>query len=154
MDLLRSAYGDSYRSASYPDTPIYNALVAERGNPLMAPIWGYLAYEVGIGQPRALGPITSTRSAVNGGPPSPQQVPARYPSHQAADSLGYSVPQRPYQQRAQGSSAGQRAIAPMPRPRHGFAATAGAPCCPDRHGGTDSDLQRFGIGRALGGQCA
>ena len=38
MTSPRSTYGGGYYSASFPDTPIYDSLVAERGTPQIAPI--------------------------------------------------------------------------------------------------------------------
>ncbi|MFF8788102.1 DUF6643 family protein [Streptomyces sp. NPDC015125] len=38
MTSPRSTYGGYYASPSFPDTPIYDSLVAERGTPQIAPI--------------------------------------------------------------------------------------------------------------------
>ncbi len=46
MTSPRSAYGGGYYSApSFPDTPIYDSLVAERGTPQIAPIRVPAAYD-------------------------------------------------------------------------------------------------------------
>ncbi|MFD3545364.1 DUF6643 family protein [Streptomyces sp. NPDC058655] len=46
MTSPRSTYGGGYYSApSFPDTPIYDSLVAERGTPQIAPIRVPAAYE-------------------------------------------------------------------------------------------------------------
>ncbi|WP_331491914.1 DUF6643 family protein, partial [Streptomyces tricolor] len=44
MTSPRSTYGGGYYSASFPDTPIYDSLVAERGTPQIAPIRVPAAY--------------------------------------------------------------------------------------------------------------
>lgn len=47
-DLPRSTYGSGYYAApSFPDTPIYDSLVAERGTPQIAPIRVPAAYDTG-----------------------------------------------------------------------------------------------------------
>ena len=48
MTSPRSTYGGGYYSApSFPDTPIYDSLVAERGTPQIAPIRVPAAYDTG-----------------------------------------------------------------------------------------------------------
>ncbi len=46
MTSPRSTYGGGYYSASFPDTPIYDSLVAERGTPQIAPIRVPAAYDM------------------------------------------------------------------------------------------------------------
>ncbi|MFW3464906.1 DUF6643 family protein [Streptomyces microflavus] len=45
MTSPRSAFGGGYYAASFPDTPIYDSLVAERGTPQIAPIRVPAAYD-------------------------------------------------------------------------------------------------------------
>lgn len=48
MTSPRSTYGGGYYAApSFPDTPIYDSLVAERGTPQIAPIRVPAAYDTG-----------------------------------------------------------------------------------------------------------
>ncbi|WP_368857981.1 DUF6643 family protein, partial [Streptomyces venezuelae] len=48
MTSPRSTYGGGYHTApSFPDTPIYDSLVAERGTPQIAPIRVPAAYDTG-----------------------------------------------------------------------------------------------------------
>ena len=47
MTSPRATYGGGYYSASFPDTPIYDSLVAERGTPQIAPIRVPAAYDTG-----------------------------------------------------------------------------------------------------------
>ncbi|NNG89971.1 hypothetical protein HLB32_35170, partial [Streptomyces cacaoi] len=50
MTSPRSSYGGGYYAApSYPETPIYDMLVAERGTPQIAPIRVPSAYDTGGG---------------------------------------------------------------------------------------------------------
>ncbi|TDC59656.1 DUF6643 family protein, partial [Streptomyces hainanensis] len=50
-------YGGGYSSPSFPDTPIYDRLVAERGTPQIAPIRVPAAYEP-MGYPAAGQPLS------------------------------------------------------------------------------------------------
>ncbi|WP_369267789.1 DUF6643 family protein, partial [Streptomyces harbinensis] len=56
-------YGGGYSSPSFPDTPIYDRLVAERGTPQIAPIRVSLPYDQLHGFP-------------SGGPAAPSPQPA------------------------------------------------------------------------------
>ncbi|WP_368406457.1 DUF6643 family protein, partial [Streptomyces sp. CC77] len=48
MTSPRASYGGAYYNApSFPDTPIYDSLVAERGTPQIAPIRVPSAYDTG-----------------------------------------------------------------------------------------------------------
>jgi hypothetical protein len=52
MTSPRSTYGGGYYAASsFPDTPIYDMLVAERGTPQIAPIRVPAAYDTGSNLP-------------------------------------------------------------------------------------------------------
>ncbi|MFD3719223.1 DUF6643 family protein [Streptomyces sp. NPDC058674] len=99
MTSPRSTYGGGYYSApSFPDTPIYDSLVAERGTPQIAPIRVPAAYE---------SPSTgySNGGYANGGysgggylPALASAMPAlppAAPQQQTAPAYGY-----PYQQQA------------------------------------------------------
>ncbi|QKW05177.1 hypothetical protein HUT18_01185 [Streptomyces sp. NA04227] len=121
MTSPRSTYGGGYYSApSFPDTPIYDSLVAERGTPQIAPIRVPAAYETGShlpALPAALPALPAAPSAPQpqyGYPPAQhsglQQAPAPYIPQQVP-ARGYQgqqhAPQRPVQQ-----AAPQRPMAP------------------------------------------
>ncbi|MFG2136496.1 DUF6643 family protein [Streptomyces sp. NPDC048650] len=136
MTSPRSTYGGYYASPSFPDTPIYDSLVAERGTPQIAPIRvNPSPYDTGSSYLPAL---PSALPALPAAPshPSPaqgypgaaaqpvaplQQAPAPYIPQQAG-VRGYpsqhqqQQPQRP----APGNSTGYEAMRPAapvaPRP--------------------------------------
>lgn len=134
MTSPRSTYGGGYYSASsFPDTPIYDSLVAERGTPQIAPIRVPSAYDMpGSNLPAlpsalpALPAAPSQPSPAYGYPqaapvPSPlQQAPAAYIPQQAGGPRGYpGAQQPPQQQRPMGAPAGYEAMRPAataPRP--------------------------------------
>ncbi|MCF3120379.1 MULTISPECIES: DUF6643 family protein [Streptomyces] len=110
MTSPRSTYGGGYYSApSFPDTPIYDSLVAERGTPQIAPIRVPSVYDTGSHShlpalPSALPALPAAPSQP--GPaygyqaqqPAPlQQAPAPYIPQQTAGPRGYpgAQPQRP-----------------------------------------------------------
>ncbi|HEY8986887.1 MAG TPA: DUF6643 family protein [Streptomyces sp.] len=117
MTSPRSTYGGGYySSASFPDTPIYDSLVAERGTPQIAPIRVPAAYDVPSmqGMPGMPGgnlpALPSALPALPAGPsqaaygypqaqqPSPlQQAPAAYVPPQAGMARGYPAQQAPMQ---------------------------------------------------------
>src|SRR3954468_1149943 len=72
-----STYGGGYYSASFPDTPIYDSLVAERGTPQIAPIRVPAAYDTGGYLPARPSALPALPAA-----PSPQ-----------APAYGYGYPQ-------------------------------------------------------------
>ncbi|MEU2560918.1 DUF6643 family protein [Streptomyces longispororuber] len=136
MTSPRSTYGGGYYSApSFPDTPIYDSLVAERGTPQIAPIRvNPSPYDSGSNLPAlpsALPALPSAPSAPTGpamsAPPNPgygyppaaqpaplQQAPAPYIPQQAGPPRGYPGPQ---QQRPMGNTTGYEAMRPAaPRP--------------------------------------
>ncbi|MBB4893716.1 hypothetical protein FHS39_002747 [Streptomyces olivoverticillatus] len=141
MTSPRSAYGGYYASSSFPDTPIYDSLVAERGTPQIAPIRVSSPYDFGNSNLPALpalpsGPSSQQASPAqhNGypgqaapygqqsGPAQPggglQQAAAPYIPQQASAQRGYAGPQQ-YQQRpgAPAGPAGYEAMRPVaPRP--------------------------------------
>ena len=108
MTSHRSTYGGGYYSASFPDPPIYDSLVAERGTPQIAPIRVPAAYDSPASHLPAL---PSALPALPAGPSQPsygypqapqpaplQQAPAAYIPQQAAPR-GYPGPQAPQQPR-------------------------------------------------------
>ncbi|QMU12924.1 hypothetical protein H3L99_04475 [Streptomyces pristinaespiralis] len=106
-DLPRATYGGGYYSApAFPDTPIYDSLVAERGTPQIAPIRVPAAYDTGNSYlpalPAALPalPAAPSHPAPSYGYPQPmqqpvplQQAPAPYIPQQAGPPRGYPGPQ-------------------------------------------------------------
>ncbi|QES51546.1 hypothetical protein DEJ50_30560 [Streptomyces venezuelae] len=110
MTSPRSTYGGGYYSApSFPDTPIYDSLVAERGTPQIAPIRVPAAYDsVGSGYPAGAG---STGGSSGYLPALPAALPALpsapVPAQQSAPAYGY-----PYQQQSQQPMPLQQAAAP------------------------------------------
>jgi Family of unknown function (DUF6643) len=71
----RGTYGGGYYSSPFfPDTPIYDSLVAERGTPQIAPIRVPSAYDTGSNLPAlpaarpALPPVPSFQTPVQGAP--------------------------------------------------------------------------------------
>ncbi|MGW0375422.1 DUF6643 family protein, partial [Streptomyces coeruleorubidus] len=76
MTSPRSTYGGGYYSASFPDTPIYDKLVAERGTPQIAPIRVPAQYDTPGGNLPAL------PSALPALPAAPSQPAYGYPQAQ------------------------------------------------------------------------
>ncbi|MCX4572757.1 hypothetical protein OHB41_06110 [Streptomyces sp. NBC_01571] len=131
MTSPRSTYGGGYYSApSFPDTPIYDSLVAERGTPQIAPIRVPAAYDTSSSYLPAL---PSALPALPAGPshqvpsyggypqaqqPSPlQQAPAPYIPQQAGAPRGYPGPQQQQPQRPMATGTGYEAMRPAsPRP--------------------------------------
>ncbi|MFD7083866.1 DUF6643 family protein [Streptomyces sp. NPDC002181] len=99
MTSPRSTYGGGYYSApSFPDTPIYDSLVAERGTPQIAPIRVPAAYDSPSSGYSSGGYLPALASSL---PALPAALPPAMPQQQQAPAYGY-----PYQQQA--------APAPMP----------------------------------------
>jgi hypothetical protein len=132
MTSPRSTYGGGYYSASFPDTPIYDSLVAERGTPQIAPIRVPAAYDMPGSHlpalPSALPALPAAPSQPAYGypqaqqPPPLQQAPAAYIPQQAAAPRGYPG-QQPQQPRPAGPGTGMgtgyeamRPAAPRPAP--------------------------------------
>ncbi|MFI5673567.1 DUF6643 family protein [Streptomyces cellulosae] len=132
MTSPRSTYGGGYYSASFPDTPIYDRLVEERGTPQIAPIRVPAAYDM---QGSHLPALPSALPALPSGPSQPsygypqyqqpaplQQAPAAYIPQQAAAPRGYPSQQQPQQQPrpaapGMGMTTGYEAMRPAaPRP--------------------------------------
>ncbi|MEU2282730.1 DUF6643 family protein [Streptomyces sp. NPDC013178] len=127
MTSPRSTYGGGYYSASFPDTPIYDSLVAERGTPQIAPIRVPAAYDTGSSLPAlpsALPALPAAPSQPSYGYPQAQQpaplqqAPAAYIPPQATAPRGYPGPQAQQQpQRPAATGMGYEAMRPAaPRP--------------------------------------
>ncbi|MET7569130.1 DUF6643 family protein [Streptomyces sp. NPDC005492] len=125
MTSPRSTYGGGYYSASFPDTPIYDSLVAERGTPQIAPIRVPAAYDMPGSNlpalPSALpalpaGPSQASYGYPQAQQPSPlQQAPAAYIPQQTPPR-GYPMQQQ-QQPRPMAAPAGYEAMRPAaPRP--------------------------------------
>ncbi|MFF8943476.1 DUF6643 family protein [Streptomyces sp. NPDC014864] len=126
MTSPRSTYGGGYYSASFPDTPIYDSLVAERGTPQIAPIRVPAQYDAGSHLPA----LPSALPALPAGPSQPsygypqmpqpaplQQAPAAYIPQQATAPRGYPGPQQPQPMRPMAANTGYEAMRPAaPRP--------------------------------------
>ncbi|MEV7086047.1 DUF6643 family protein [Streptomyces sp. NPDC093085] len=105
MTSPRASYGGGYYTApSFPDTPIYDSLVAERGTPQIAPIRVPAAYDSGNSYlpalPSALpalpaGPSQPTPSYGGGYQQPMQQAPQPMPLQQSpAPYIPQQAPQR------------------------------------------------------------
>ncbi|MFI6206221.1 DUF6643 family protein [Streptomyces sp. NPDC051041] len=128
MTSPRSTYGGGYYSASFPDTPIYDSLVAERGTPQIAPIRVPAPYDTPSSQlpalPSALPALPAAPAQPSYGYPQQapqsaplQQAPAAYIPQQATAPRGYPGPQQPQQQPRPPAPAGYEAMRPAaPRP--------------------------------------
>ncbi|MEU1348608.1 DUF6643 family protein [Streptomyces sp. NPDC005775] len=91
MTSPRSTYGGGYYAApSFPDTPIYDSLVAERGTPQIAPIRVPAAYDTGNSYLPAL------PSALPALPAAPSQPSPSYGYQQPTGQQGYA-PMQPAQ---------------------------------------------------------
>ncbi|WP_339154180.1 DUF6643 family protein [Streptomyces sp. F41] len=134
MTSPRSAFGGGYYAASFPDTPIYDSLVAERGTPQIAPIRVPAAYDTSSSYlpalPSALPALPSAPSQPMGGSygypqqqpvPQYQQAPAQsapmYPAGLQNAPAPY-IPQQPQPQRPAPASGyeSMRPAAPRPAP--------------------------------------
>lgn len=99
MTSPRSTYGGGYHTApSFPDTPIYDSLVAERGTPQIAPIRVPAAYDTGSSFPATGSSFPSSGSYLPALPAALPALPAA-PSPQPSYGNGYGYPQ-PAQQMA------------------------------------------------------
>ncbi len=134
MTSPRSTYGGGYYSASFPDTPIYDSLVAERGTPQIAPIRVPAAYDTGSSLPALPSALPALPAAPSpqvpsygsygsyGYPqmqqPAPlQQAPTAYIPQQASAPRGYPGPQAPQPPRPMAGGTGYEAMRPAaPRP--------------------------------------
>ena len=126
MTSPRSTYGGYY--TAFPDTPIYDSLVAERGTPQIAPIRVPAAYDMPSSSnlpalPSALPALPAAPSQPSYGypqvqQPSPlQQAPAAYIPQQPSAPRGYPGPQAQQQPRPAAPGMGYEAMRPAaPRP--------------------------------------
>ncbi|MFI1975630.1 DUF6643 family protein [Streptomyces wedmorensis] len=88
MTSPRSTYGGGYYTApSFPDTPIYDSLVAERGTPQIAPIRVPAAYDTGSSFSGSGSYLPALPAALPALPAAPSPHPA--PSYGG----GYGYPQ-------------------------------------------------------------
>ncbi|MCX4450773.1 DUF6643 family protein [Streptomyces sp. NPDC087866] len=140
MTSPRSTYGGGYYAApSFPDTPIYDSLVAERGTPQIAPIRVPAAYDTGNSYlpalPAALPalPAAPSQPQQSYGYPQPmaqqgyapmqpaqlQHAPAPYIPQQPAGGRGMYQAPPPQQQRPAPSTGyeSMRPAAPRPAPQ-------------------------------------
>ncbi|MFG2882609.1 DUF6643 family protein [Streptomyces sp. NPDC048297] len=129
MTSPRSTYGGGYYSASFPDTPIYDSLVAERGTPQIAPIRVPAAYESASNLPALPSALPALPAAPSPQPPAYgypqmaqsaplQQAPTAYIPQQAGAPRGYAGQQAPMQRpMTNGGGTGYEAMRPAaPRP--------------------------------------
>lgn len=142
MTSPRSTYGGGYYSApSFPDTPIYDSLVAERGTPQIAPIRVPAAYDSPSAGYSSGGYLPALASSLPALPPAGSQqqhapaygypyqqqpapqpmplqhAPAPYIPQQQAGARGGYVPQPQPQQPRPVAAAGYEAMRPAaPRP--------------------------------------
>lgn len=96
MTSPRSTYGGGYYTApSFPDTPIYDSLVAERGTPQIAPIRVPSAYDTGNGYAGSSSYLPALPAALPALPaaPSPQPPAPAYNGHGHGHAGGYGYPQ-------------------------------------------------------------
>ncbi|MFJ5610186.1 DUF6643 family protein [Streptomyces sp. NPDC093221] len=108
MSSPRGSYGGGYSgyypsSSSFPDTPIYDSLVAERGTPQIAPIRvpSYTPYETGTGYsgyPGSNLPALPALPALPSGPsaPSPQYTQPQPAAQNGYPTPAYQPPPAPY----------------------------------------------------------
>ncbi|MER6996143.1 DUF6643 family protein [Streptomyces sp. NPDC000410] len=114
MTSPRSTYGGGYYAApSFPDTPIYDSLVAERGTPQIAPIRVPSAYDTGNSYlpalPAALPALPAAPSHHTPSYGYPQPMPQPVPLQHAPAPY---IPQQPTGPRGYPGAQPQ----PMPRP--------------------------------------
>ncbi|TQK43004.1 hypothetical protein FBY35_4451 [Streptomyces sp. SLBN-118] len=125
MTSPRATYGGGYYSApSFPDTPIYDSLVAERGTPQIAPIRVPSAYDTGNSYlpalpaalpalPAAPSPVPSYGYPQQMQQPMPlQHAPAPYIPQQPQVPRGYPGPQGYAQQQPRPVATGYEAMRP------------------------------------------
>ncbi|MDT9684054.1 DUF6643 family protein [Streptomyces sp. TRM76323] len=113
MTSPRASYGGAYYHApSFPDTPIYDSLVAERGTPQIAPIRVPAAYDTGSSYlpalPAALPALPAAPSPQPAAPsygggygypqqaPPPQHAPVQHAPVQPAPMQHAPAPYAPY----------------------------------------------------------
>lgn len=124
MTSPRSTYGGGYyASPSFPDTPIYDSLVAERGTPQIAPIRvSPPPYDTGSSYlpalPAALPAAPTPPAPAYGHPGAAQQAaplqhaPAPYIPQQAGTRGYHPAPQQPQQPQRPSMGTGYEAMRP------------------------------------------
>ncbi|MBT2544960.1 hypothetical protein J7E99_30720 [Streptomyces sp. ISL-44] len=130
MTSPRSTYGGGYYSApSFPDTPIYDSLVAERGTPQIAPIRVPAAYESPSAGYSSGGYLPALASSMPALPPAmpQQQAPAYgYPYQQATQQpMPLQHAPAPYIPQQQQMARGQYVPQPQPQQPRPVAAATG-----------------------------
>ncbi|MFB7862974.1 DUF6643 family protein [Streptomyces sp. NPDC056069] len=91
MTSPRSTYGGGYYTApSFPDTPIYDSLVAERGTPQIAPIRVPSVYDTPGGFPGSSSYLPALPAALPALPAAPTPQPA--PAYGGNGGYGYPQP--------------------------------------------------------------
>lgn len=128
MTSPRPTYGSGYYSApSFPDTPIYDSLVAERGTPQIAPIRVPSLYESGSNLPALPSALPALPAA-----PAPPAPPSYYGYPQASQPAPLQqapapyIPQQATAQRAPYPGPPQQQ-AYRPAPPQGYEAARPAP---------------------------
>ena len=114
MTSPRATYGGGYYSApAFPDTPIYDSLVAERGTPQIAPIRVPAAYDTGNSYLPALPSALPALPAA----PSPSAPAYGYPQQQMQQPVPLQQAPAPYipQQAAPRGYPGQQYQQPQPQ---------------------------------------
>lgn len=112
MASPRSTYGGGYYSApSFPDTPIYDSLVAERGTPQIAPIRVPAAYDSPGSGYSSGGYLPALASSV---PALPAALPPALPQQQQQHAPSYGYPYQ--QQGAPQPMPHMQQMAPVPQP--------------------------------------
>jgi hypothetical protein len=135
MSTPRGSYGGGYgsyypSSASFPDTPIYDSLVAERGTPQIAPIRvpsPYPSYEAGGSNSYGNGgnlPALPALPALPSGPSAPMGQPQQQPQPAQNGYQGGGYPQQP------APYIPQQAQVPRPAYNNGYGNGAGYPAQP------------------------
>ncbi|MEU4112093.1 DUF6643 family protein [Streptomyces sp. NPDC048208] len=140
MTSPRSTYGGGYYSASFPDTPIYDSLVAERGTPQIAPIRVPAAYDSAMGMqsmqpspgmPAPGGNLPALPSALPALPAAPSPQPPAYGYPQAQQAAPMQPTPTAYIPQQAGAPRGYPGAQPQqPRPAPGTGYEAMRPAAP------------------------
>lgn len=110
MTSPRYSYGGHYAAPAYPDTPIYDMLVNERGTPQIAPIRVPSAYE-------PIGSLPALPPALPALPAGPSQQQQHTPPHGYPGAMGQPVPPgAPYPGMAQPGMAQPTPLQQAPAP--------------------------------------
>ncbi|MEU6444075.1 DUF6643 family protein [Streptomyces sp. NPDC047046] len=126
MTSPRPTYGSGYYSApSFPDTPIYDSLVAERGTPQIAPIRVPSLYEPSGSSlpalPPALPALPAAPAPVPPPPPAYYGQPPQQPMAPLPPAPQPYIPQQPAPQRGGYPGVPQQGgYRPAPQPATGY----------------------------------